>query len=126
MELATGSALAQGADLPTPIPGAIGTAHPATLPSLYDLPSEDREEPGLPDEFYDLQLHLLSATLRLTGYTKGEIFTGYDADGQWIPTSEEAAQQEADQRWANQAIAVLERLRQQLRDRGIDLDGVVL
>ena len=78
MDLAKGAALAQGIDLPTPIPGAIGTAHPATLPSMYDLPSEDPEEPGLPDEFHDLQPHLLSATLRLTGYAQGEIFTGTD------------------------------------------------
>ena len=36
-----------------------------TLPTMYDLPSEDLEEPGLPDEFHDLQPQLLSATLRL-------------------------------------------------------------
>jgi hypothetical protein len=27
-----------------------------TLPTIYDLPSEDPEEPGLPDEYHDLQL----------------------------------------------------------------------
>ena len=26
-----------------------------TLPTMYDLPSEDPEEPGLPDEFHDYQ-----------------------------------------------------------------------
>lgn len=26
-----------------------------TLPTMYDLLSEDSEEPGLPDEFHDLQ-----------------------------------------------------------------------
>jgi hypothetical protein len=26
-----------------------------TLPTMYDLPSEDPEEPGLPDEFHLLQ-----------------------------------------------------------------------
>ncbi len=36
-----------------------------TLPTMYDLPSEDPEEPGLPDEFHDLQPQLLSRTLRL-------------------------------------------------------------
>jgi Uma2 family endonuclease len=36
-----------------------------TLPTMYDLPSEDPEEPGLPDEFHSLQPQLLSATLRL-------------------------------------------------------------
>jgi Uma2 family endonuclease len=38
----------------------------AKLPTMYDLPSQDPEEPGLPDEFHDLQPQLLSATLRLT------------------------------------------------------------
>ncbi|MDX2216998.1 MAG: Uma2 family endonuclease [Oculatellaceae cyanobacterium bins.114] len=47
-----------------------------TLPTMYDLPSEDPNEPGLPDEFHDLQPQLLSATLRLTGYPRNEIFTG--------------------------------------------------
>jgi hypothetical protein len=35
-----------------------------TLPTMYDLPSEDPEEPGLPDEFHDLQPQLLSLTFR--------------------------------------------------------------
>ena len=26
-----------------------------TLPTMYDLPSEFPEEPGLPDEYHDLQ-----------------------------------------------------------------------
>ncbi|NJR38485.1 MAG: Uma2 family endonuclease [Leptolyngbyaceae cyanobacterium CSU_1_4] len=45
---------------------------------MYDLPSEDPEEPGLPDEFHDLQPQLLSATLRLQNYAKDQIFTGTD------------------------------------------------
>ncbi|MBF2026037.1 MAG: Uma2 family endonuclease [Oscillatoriales cyanobacterium C42_A2020_001] len=49
-----------------------------TLPTMYDLPSEDPEEPGLPDEFHDLQPQLLSATVRLTGYAPDQIFTGTD------------------------------------------------
>jgi Uma2 family endonuclease len=49
-----------------------------TLPTMYDLPSEDPEEPGLPDEFHDLQPQLLSATLRLTDVKKNRIFTGTD------------------------------------------------
>lgn len=49
-----------------------------TLPTMYDLPSEDPEEPGLPDEFHDLQPQLLSATLRLSHYAKDQIFTGTD------------------------------------------------
>jgi Uma2 family endonuclease len=47
-------------------------------PTMYDLPSEDSEEPGLPDEFHDLQPHLLSATLRLSGVARDRIFTGTD------------------------------------------------
>jgi len=49
-----------------------------TLPTMYDLPSEDPEESGLPDEFHDLQPQLLSATLRLPNYSRDQIFTGTD------------------------------------------------
>lgn len=49
-----------------------------TLPTMYDLPSENLEEPGLPDEFHDLQPQLLSATLRLCNYSRSQIFTGTD------------------------------------------------
>ncbi len=49
-----------------------------TLPTMYDLPSEDPKEPGLPDEFHDLQPQLLSRTLRLTDFTADRIFTGTD------------------------------------------------
>lgn len=45
------------------------------LPTMYDLPSEDPEEPGLPDEFHDLQPQLLIRTLRLTGYSRENCFT---------------------------------------------------
>jgi Uma2 family endonuclease len=48
------------------------------LPTMYDLPSEDPEEPGLPDEFHDLQPQLLSRTLTLTQYTRGNCFTASD------------------------------------------------
>lgn len=49
-----------------------------TLPTMYDLPSEDPEESGLPDEFHDLQPQLLSATLRLSIYDSNDFFTGTD------------------------------------------------
>lgn len=65
-------------DLPSPCQEALGDANPELLPTMYDLPSEDPEEPGLPDEFHDLQPHLLSATVRLNGYSPSEIFTGTD------------------------------------------------
>ncbi len=48
------------------------------LPTMYDLPSEDPEEPGLPDEFHDLQPQLLSRTLNLTGYSRENCFTASD------------------------------------------------
>jgi Uma2 family endonuclease len=57
-----------------------------TLPTMYDLPSEDPKDSGLPDVrvsasrdvFHDLQPQLLSATLRLSSYTRNQIFTGTD------------------------------------------------
>lgn len=49
-----------------------------TLPTMYDLPSEALGEPGLPDEFHDLQPQLLSRTLRLQGYTRDNWFTASD------------------------------------------------
>lgn len=49
-----------------------------TLPTMYDLPSEDPEEPGLPDEFHDLQPQLLSLTFRPPNYRASQIFSGTD------------------------------------------------
>ncbi len=49
-----------------------------TLPTMYDLPSENPEEPGLPDEYHDLQPQLLSRTLRSPCYPPQRIFTGTD------------------------------------------------
>jgi len=45
---------------------------------MYDLPSEFPEEPGLPDEFHDLQPQLLSRTLSLVDYHRGNWFAGSD------------------------------------------------
>ena len=49
-----------------------------TLPTMYDLPSEDPEEPGLPDEFHDLQPQLLTLAFRPRNYPASEIFSGTD------------------------------------------------
>ncbi|MGB7084886.1 MAG: Uma2 family endonuclease [Phormidesmis sp.] len=49
-----------------------------TPPTMYDLPSEFPEEPGLPDEFHDLQPQLLSRTLSLKNYASTNRFTGSD------------------------------------------------
>ncbi|MBA3922122.1 MAG: Uma2 family endonuclease [Nostocaceae cyanobacterium] len=48
------------------------------LPTMYDLPSEDPEEPGLPDEFHDLQPQLLSRTCRPPNCSPRQMFTGTD------------------------------------------------
>lgn len=45
---------------------------------MYDLPSEDPEEPGLPDEFHDFQPKLLRETCKPPIYPAEEIFI--DAD----------------------------------------------
>jgi Uma2 family endonuclease len=49
-----------------------------TLPTMYDLPSEDPEEPGLPDEFHILQPQLLLFTFRPPRYYPQEVFSGTD------------------------------------------------
>ncbi|WP_333430973.1 hypothetical protein [Microcoleus sp. MON2_D5] len=43
---------------------------------MYDLPSEDAEEPGLRDEFHDLEPQLLSLTFLPRNYPASEIFSG--------------------------------------------------
>lgn len=49
-----------------------------TLPTMYDLPSENPEEPGLPDEFHALQPQLLSRTCRPPQISAQQMFTGTD------------------------------------------------
>ncbi|MFB2837680.1 Uma2 family endonuclease [Floridanema evergladense] len=49
-----------------------------TLPTMYDLPSENPEEPGLPDEFHDLQPQLLSFTFRPRQFFPEQLFCGSD------------------------------------------------
>lgn len=49
-----------------------------TLPTMYDLPSENPESPGLPDEFHDLQPELLRLTFQPPNYPPGKIFVGTD------------------------------------------------
>ncbi|MCP4698320.1 MAG: Uma2 family endonuclease [Gammaproteobacteria bacterium] len=45
------------------------------LPDMYDLPSEDPEEPGLPDEFHSYQPYLLQETFCPPDYPPDRIFT---------------------------------------------------
>lgn len=49
-----------------------------TLPTMYDLPSEDPEEPGLPDEFHQFQPQLLRETCQLGSYPTDQVFIGTD------------------------------------------------
>jgi Uma2 family endonuclease len=55
------------------------------LPTMFDLPSEDPAEPGLPNEFHDLQPQLLSATLRLSQYSQDEMFSVSDINLYYDP-----------------------------------------
>jgi Uma2 family endonuclease len=48
------------------------------LPTMYDLPSEDPEEPGLPDEFHDLQPELFRLTFQPPEYYPNRVFSGSD------------------------------------------------
>jgi Uma2 family endonuclease len=48
------------------------------LPTMYDLPSEDPEEPGLPDQFHIWQPRLLEETFRPPTYAGDRVFVGSD------------------------------------------------
>lgn len=56
-----------------------------TLPTMYDLPSENQEDSGLPDEFHDFQPELLRLTFRPPNYSSDEIFTGSDLNLYYDP-----------------------------------------
>ncbi|UFP93037.1 Uma2 family endonuclease [Gloeobacter morelensis] len=56
-----------------------------TLPTMYDLPSEDPEEPGLPDEFHSWQPQLLSQTFVPAGYPPERIFSASDLNLYYDP-----------------------------------------
>lgn len=47
-------------------------------PTMYDLPSEDPEEPGVPDEFHIFQPNLLRNTFYSPSYPEDQIFVGID------------------------------------------------
>lgn len=49
-----------------------------TLPTMYDLPSEDPQEPGLPDEFHDFQPQLWRETFRPPDVLQERIFVASD------------------------------------------------
>jgi Uma2 family endonuclease len=54
------------------------SASTEALPTMYDLPSESPEEPGLPDEFHVWQAYLLSDTCCPPTYPPNRIFTAID------------------------------------------------
>lgn len=49
-----------------------------TLPTMYDLPSEEIGESGVPDEFHVIQPQLLKETFQPATYQSNEIFVGID------------------------------------------------
>ncbi|MCS6812397.1 MAG: Uma2 family endonuclease [Cyanobacteria bacterium] len=56
-----------------------------TLPDMYDLPSEEVGEPGLPDEYHSLQPTLLSHTFRPPAYYPDQVFTAKDLNLYYDP-----------------------------------------
>lgn len=53
--------------------------------TMYDLPSEFLEEPGLPDEFHDIQSQLLNRTLHLANYARKHYFTASNLNVYYTP-----------------------------------------
>ena len=54
---------------------------------MYDLPSEDPEEPGLPDDFHLLQPRLLSETFQPDPALVGEFYTAADINLYYDPAN---------------------------------------
>jgi Uma2 family endonuclease len=55
------------------------------LPTMYDLPSESLEEPGLPDEFHIYQLQLLRETFQSPNYPPEQVFVATDLNLYYDP-----------------------------------------
>jgi hypothetical protein len=49
-----------------------------TLPTMYDLPSDNPEDPGLPDEFHFFQPLLLLLTFQPTNWNWEQVFSACD------------------------------------------------
>ena len=56
------------------------------LPTMYDLPSETVEEPGLPDEFHLIQPELLRLTFSPPDYPENLIFVASDLNLYYDPS----------------------------------------
>jgi Uma2 family endonuclease len=55
------------------------------LPTMYDLPSEDAEEPGLPDKYHLLQARFLEDTFRPPNYSTDRVFVASDLNLYYNP-----------------------------------------
>ena len=58
---------------------------PLTLPTMYDLPSENPEEPGLPNIYHGLQPQVLDETLSLPQYPADQVFYAFDLNLYYDP-----------------------------------------
>lgn len=56
------------------------TPNQRPLPTMYDLPSEEIGEPGLPDEFHRMQAELLRETCRSPRYSRKDVATDASSD----------------------------------------------
>lgn len=61
-----------------PLPSESPLSPRLTLPTMYDLKSEDPEEPGLPDEYHGYQPLLLRYTFKPDNCDPEEVFIGAD------------------------------------------------
>jgi hypothetical protein len=99
---------------------------------MYDLPSEDPEEPGLPLDRPRVWIPELELGLGLwqgenQGITRAWL-RWYDRTGNWVPTPEEQERQEQERERQAKELAQqkADRFAQQLRAMGIDPDQITL
>jgi len=58
-----------------------------TMPTMYDLPSEDPEDPGLPDEFHIWQPQLLTFGCQPPTYPRDQVFVASDLNLYYDPNN---------------------------------------
>ncbi len=63
----------------------IPSIDPSTLPTMYDLPSEEVGEPGLPDEFHRLQADLMDNTCQSEQIPRDRCFIASDLNLYYDP-----------------------------------------
>ena len=63
----------------------IPSIDPSTLPTMYDLPSEEVGEPGLPDEFHRLQADLMDKTCQSEHIPRDRCFIASDLNLYYDP-----------------------------------------